>query len=649
MAGLGSFIAGAVGGYQDGANWKEGRLDRKRKREMEDERFKREKSDWAWQDENRQWNREDRQYTVSERNREIKRRDEEESFFKGLVDNPDGAAPADAGSTAQTEAPPPPRRAISGPSTARAAPDAPALPSEPAPPAGVDTMGPPRRRVIRADAAPPPPSTSGVFTQRAAQLGASPQLRNLAAAADVAQTALANPELPPDKRQQADEAVQAATMALDEAARARAGSAAVPRDPTPPTAGGAPEALYPGGATPAEMAQRQAPPQVSPMRQRYPDKQFPPGYLPEDQPRQPVAPTSADAPVSLPSNQPRTIRAPGVREAGARAMMGNTDRVPPLMRPGLADEIVSANRRNAAAPLAENRQYSALQPPALDNPVPATKLPAVTPTTDQGTPQPSLESATKTTPRTIKANGEPKEPTKAEGKRMQQSFIEDYAKNQVPKIVKFYLGRGEMDKAEAYQKWADDTLVKEAMKDWASAVHAATIGDDEGFIDGIVGAYNAKGYFDDGFEIVREASGIQRDEATGAITGAQVTFKDSQTGKVFTQEFSGSDDLYRLGVDMLSPEQVFENGWNKVQKADDLRFAVAQALAKQGVGQAVAPDDVMKAMKTLGEANLDFEQLPIEEQIAQAVEIIRRFGGRLPEGVAVSNPADVPVATRPKG
>ena len=647
MAGLGSFITGAVSGYQDGADWKEARKDRKRRRDMEDERFNREKQDWGYQDEQRQWSREDRQYTVSERNREIARRQEEDDFFKGLVDNPTSSdAPAAPPGETTAPADPAPRQ-IKPAGIGRAAPDTPTMPQEQAgagrtTDGGTPPMAQTAARVIKPaapqDTSPPAPGT-GFFSQRAEQIGASPQLRNLAAAADVAQIALANPELRPEDRVSADKAVQAATVALEEAARAKA-------------VGGSPETVFPGGLTPTEMAQRQQP-QVSPMRQRYPDMQFPPGYLSEDAPKQPVAPTSADAPVQMPAARDRSIRI-DPRQSMSRGIMAEPDYMPPSVKAPASEQVARENRQIAAGRLADNRQYSALQPaplsePSPSRPVPAQSLPAVTPTTEEGTPQPSLEAATKTTPRTIKSDGTAKPPTAAQAQRQQASFIEDYAKNQVPKIVKFYLGRGERDKADAYQKWADDTLVKEAMKDWAGAVHAASVGDDEGFINGIVGAYNAKGYFDDGYEIVREGSGIQRDEATGAVTGAQVTFKDRNTGKVFTQDFGAGEDLYRLGVDMLSPEQVFEYGWSRVQKKDDMKDAIAATLMKQGLGKAVQADDVLKAMKSMADANLSFQSLPLDEQVMQAIELLRKFGGRIPEGIAVANPADVPVATRPKG
>lgn len=647
MAGLGSFITGAVGGYQQGADWKEGRQDRKRRREMEDERFKREKQDWGYQDEQRQWSREDRQYTVSERNRDLARRNEEEAFFKGLVDDPASMPPPAAPQTAPEDAPLKGPREIKAPSIASTAPDAPSMPPEPAPSTNEAQSGPPRRRTIKAP--PPPAPGEGFFSQRAAQLGAAPQVRGLAALADVAQAALANPELRPEDRQKADQAVQAATIALEDAARAKTGPA--PSD-VPQSAGGSPEALYPGGLTPAEMTARQAPPQGTPMRARYPDLAIPYGSVPEDQPAQPTAPTSADAPINVPSSRDRVIRVQQTPDLMNRSVMAEPYYTPPEVRAGAARDIVRENRQIAADKLADSRQYSALQPapmPTPAQPVAADKLPAVTPTTEEGTPQPSLEAATKTTPRTIKADGTAKPPTAAQEQRQQASFIEDYAKNQVPKIVKFYLGRGERDKADAYQKWADDTLVKEAMKDWAGAVHAASVGDDEGFINGIVGAYNAKGYFDDGYEIVREGSGIQRDAATGAVTGAQVTFRDRNTGKVFTQDFGAGEDLYRLGVDMLSPEQVFEYGWSRVQKKDDMKDAIASALMKQGLGKAVQADDVLKAMKSMADANLSFQTLPLDEQVMQAIELLRKFGGRIPDGIAVANPADVPVATRPKG
>jgi len=668
MSGLASFVTGAVGGYFQGKDWREGVEDRKRKRKMEDERFQWERSNQAYTEEERDWNREDRSHTVSERKREISRRDEEEAFFKSLVDGTEpptattGAPPAAAEAAPETATPRRAVRPLARPQASTAAPSpvaapaaqaTPAAPKDPNAPAQVAAAQPPAPAPAPARTIRLPQEPQGTFfSDRAAQIGAPKEVQNLAAAADAAQAALANGQILPEARAEAEATVRAATEAIANAAQpkpapqlpATAGGytqlPGTPPGPPPAAPAGQTDAL---GRTPAEIAaalQSQAPS----MAGRYDGRQIKtdPAVVPQVAPAQPPSPASNEAPVALPgSASARTAPAasPMPSAVAADARLDNAT------RQAAAADQVRQGRVIAASPVADARNYTALQPASPAAPAAADQLPAVTPTTDAGTPQPSLETVTKTTPRTVTPTGKPKVPTKEEAERATGSFLERYAKEKVPEIVKFYVGRGDLAKAEAYQKWADDTLVKEAMRHWASAVHAATIGDDAGFVEGVAAAYNAKGYYDDGYSIVPEASGIQRDGA-GNITGAQVTFKDEATGQVFTQDFEGSEDLYRLGIDMLAPEQVFEIGWSRVVAADGVRDAVAKEIAKKGLDGAIKADDVLSAMEKMSKANLQFQGLPVEQQVQLALDFLARFGGSVP-GAATTPAADVPVAPRP--
>lgn len=663
MSGLASFVTGAVGGYFQGKDWREGVEDRKRKRKMEDERFQWERSDRAYIEETRDWDREDRAHTARERNREISRRDEEEAFFKSLVDD---TAPPAPGAQASPEAATP-RRTVKPVETqaTTAAPSpvsTPAIPKDPAtPPPAAAPSGPAANAATQPPAPAPAPARTirlpqerqgTFFSDRAAQIGAPKEVQNLAAAADAAQAALANGQILPEARAEAEATVKAATEAIANAAQPK------PAPQIPTTAGGytqqrgTPPGPPPGapagqvdalGRSPAEIAaalQSQAPS----MAGRYAGRQIKvdPRIAAQVAPAQPPAPVVTDAPVTLPGSA--SARTAPSASPMPSAIAADT-RLDHDTRNAAAANQVRQGRVIAASPVAGARRYSALQPAPPATPAPADTLPAVTPTTEAGTPQPSLEAVTETAPRTVTPTGKQKAPTKEETERATGSFLNRYAKEKVPEIVKFYVGRGDIAKAEAYQKWADDTLVKEAMRHWASAVHAATIGDDQGFVDGIAAAYNAKGYYDDGYSIVPEASGINRDEA-GNVIGAQVTFKDNATGQVFTQDFEGSEDLYRLGVDMLAPEQVFEIGWSRVQAVDDIRKEVAREIAKNGLGGAVKAEDVLSAMEQMAKANLQFQGLPVDEQVQLALDFLARFGGAVP-GATTTPAAEVPVAPRP--
>lgn len=243
----------------------------------------------------------------------------------------------------------------------------------------------------------------------------------------------------------------------------------------------------------------------------------------------------------------------------------------------------------------------------------------------------------------------------AEASQGPESFIQRYREVAVPKIVEHYLGKGDLERATAFQKWADDGATADGMKAWAKGVQAAAAGDEDGFLDNMVGAYNATGYFDDGYQVVRKDSGFTRDES-GTITGARLTFKNQQTGAISSRVFEDVEDIYRMGVNFLSPEAVFEYGQEQLAAAGEAQAKEAaheraieiEVLKAQLTGKG-APDyrkAISETVKTLMETDMSgqFAALPPEQQVAQAVEIVKaqetgaRSLGQLGQGSGVAPP-----------
>lgn len=204
-------------------------------------------------------------------------------------------------------------------------------------------------------------------------------------------------------------------------------------------------------------------------------------------------------------------------------------------------------------------------------------------------------------------------------------FLTRYAKVGAPMMIEHYLKTGNPQKAAAFEQFIDRAETREAMKSWADATFYAMAGDDERFISSLADAYNARGYFDDGYEAIAEKSGIIRDEQ-GNVIGAKITFKDTTTGKVFEQQFDGFDDLYRVGVHMLAPEQVFEHGWARIEAAETRRAAILSEMRKHGLKASKSDEERIKdAYDLLSKADPLFDQLPPEEQAAKAVAWMARF------------------------
>lgn len=157
------------------------------------------------------------------------------------------------------------------------------------------------------------------------------------------------------------------------------------------------------------------------------------------------------------------------------------------------------------------------------------------------------------------------------------SLDEFYTKVAAPKIYEQYL-EIDPEKAEAWKTWNDAKQVKAGQKLWADAVMKANMGDFEGFGKSLVKAYNTRGYFDDGTQ-VKDWKTLKDDK--GNITGAQLTFKGPD-GKEYNQVINGMEDAYRVGAFMLSPENVFNTGWNEIQSAKKAQIEMAKEGYKQG-------------------------------------------------------------------
>lgn len=156
------------------------------------------------------------------------------------------------------------------------------------------------------------------------------------------------------------------------------------------------------------------------------------------------------------------------------------------------------------------------------------------------------------------------------------SLDEFYQKVAAPKIYERYL-EIDPEKAQAWKAWNDQEQVKSGQKHWAQAIMKANMGDFDGFGKSLVKAYNTRGYLDDGTE-VKDWKTLK--DADGNVTGALLTFKGPD-GKEFSQTVNGMEDAYRMGAQLLAPEQVFNLGWQEIQAAKKAQIAAHQEGVKQ--------------------------------------------------------------------
>lgn len=423
----------------------------------------------------------------------------------------------------------------------------------------------------------PPASPSvppnGRFTRMAREIGGDPQMMRVAEQADMAEQALLDGVDPstgqrftPEDRQAVEDFVRDAAEQLAAEHHARSQAGTMGPGPVPP------EVVQRGDQTAAAFDSARL----------------------RDTDTRPITPRRENGPIAgIRPEQPPSI---GVMADYPRI---KTEPAEPPRDFGMATEGQGAGGAGAGGPA---------------------ETVAPTQQTPSGTPEESVETAKEAV---VDVGVKGARPTARQADRMEKAFMQDYDSRRSKKLLRFYLQNGEIEKAVNFREWLKQKDVRTAMGHWSRAIMAATYGDEKEFVSQITKAYNQDGYYDDGYSIDPEESGFARDDAGRVIPGrAQVTFINDRTGERFTQTFEGEEDLYRMGINRLSAEEVFERGWSEYQAG---RAAREKARPKDS--------DILKAIEMLSDKFLnpegatEFNLLSPAEKRQRAVEMLTGQGG----------------------
>lgn len=153
------------------------------------------------------------------------------------------------------------------------------------------------------------------------------------------------------------------------------------------------------------------------------------------------------------------------------------------------------------------------------------------------------------------------------------SVMNYYMQNTAPKLQQYWLSQGDVDKANAFGKWIQDTNVQQGMKFGAGMIRAAQLGDPQGVMDNMVKLYNQPGYFDDGFSAVK--ADVRRDK-DGNAAGWDITLRNDKTGKESTHSFNSMDDIYKTAMQYGDPKNVFEYGIQQLQAGQKAQLEAAK-------------------------------------------------------------------------
>lgn len=256
------------------------------------------------------------------------------------------------------------------------------------------------------------------------------------------------------------------------------------------------------------------------------------------------------------------------------------------------------------------------------------------------TTSPAMEATAAAASKDLPETAGKKAPSEATRNKYAGDFMDHYREVGAPMVYEALISKGEFAKAEAFRQFLDSDATKAGMENWARAAFAASVGDMDTFADEIMEAYDRLDYFPDGTTIVREESGFTRDKA-GNITGAKLTFKDEKTGNTFDQVFTDPNDLVRMGITLLAPEQAFEFYFEQQQTAAETARGLQKEQSEADKAQQKRVDDVAKLIFENSKDISGVPQISYGEAVRQAQEQLSGTGGADPAA------AGVPVARRP--
>lgn len=223
----------------------------------------------------------------------------------------------------------------------------------------------------------------------------------------------------------------------------------------------------------------------------------------------------------------------------------------------------AAAPQGAYPPAADPMTADAPQPDAPLNSTPqASPIPAPV---KEAPPSPAEAGITEK-PKRFSVNGrgfDTREEALEHAKKNAPSIMDFMGKTLVPKMQEAYIAQGDMEKADAWGKWAKEKDNEKNMETWGKAYRAAQAGDMETAAENVFKLYKN---YDDGVTPVSKES--VKDKA-GNTTGFNIRLKDDASGEERTQ-FIGVGEITEMGLTALSPPAMFEQAFKRKTQADAL-------------------------------------------------------------------------------
>lgn len=152
--------------------------------------------------------------------------------------------------------------------------------------------------------------------------------------------------------------------------------------------------------------------------------------------------------------------------------------------------------------------------------------------------------------------------------------VMDYYQREVaPKMYEAYIADGDLEKAEAFQKWGEDREVRRGMKHWADGMRAFARGDIGAAAKSFVRSWNTPGY---GMGGVKDARPIM-DKDGKTTVGLEIEFEDGRVEKLEGEE------ILRSGILNLTPDKMFDTLYAEQKAADKARIEAAAKARESGI------------------------------------------------------------------
>lgn len=158
------------------------------------------------------------------------------------------------------------------------------------------------------------------------------------------------------------------------------------------------------------------------------------------------------------------------------------------------------------------------------------------------------------------------------------SYLDYWKKTTAPQLTQHWMETGEVDKAQNFDKWLEDSNVQQGMKNWANMSRSFAMGDRPGFLKNLNATLTQSGYYDGQMQPL---GATEKLNDKGQLVGYTVTFKDKATGKESSQDFDG-EDIQKMAVNGLSPQQIYSMGMDDIAAARKAQAENAKTQREQG-------------------------------------------------------------------